>query len=105
MYLLPENSRRRESVIAGLTAALVGVAMIAIAGKASAADPSTAHDHKTTTVTTVNQPVDEGRTDLAAHAHGAHADHESHQDHDGEASTHQSDEHDEHDEHSKSSDR
>ena len=36
MYLLPENSKRRESVIAGLTAALVGIAMIAMAGKASA---------------------------------------------------------------------
>ena len=36
MYLLPENSKRRESVIASVTAALVGIAMIAIAGKASA---------------------------------------------------------------------
>ena len=102
MYFLPENSKRRENFIAGLTAGLVGVAMIAIAGKASAADPSTAHDHTTTPVTTVNQPLDEGRTDSAAHAQGAHADHESHQDDDGEASTHPSDEHDEH---SKRSDR
>ena len=36
MYVLPANSKRRESVIAGLTVAIVGIAMIAIAGKASA---------------------------------------------------------------------
>jgi hypothetical protein len=102
MYFLPENSKRRENFIAGLTAGLVGVAMIAIAGKASAADPSTAHDHTTTPVTTVNKPAEEVRTDSAAHVHDAHADHESHQAQTGEASAHQGEEHDEH---SKSSER
>jgi hypothetical protein len=53
MYLLPENSRRRQNVIAGLTSALVGMAMIAMAGKASAmhedrsaaaSEPAATHD-------------------------------------------------------------
>jgi hypothetical protein len=43
MQLLPENTRRRENVVAGLAAAFAVVAMIAIAGEASATDPAPSH--------------------------------------------------------------
>ena len=99
MYFLPENSKRRENVIAGLTAALVGLAMIAIAGKASATDPSVAHDHTTANATTVNGPVEDDKKDIAAPAAnspGSHSNHALHQGHQGEAMPQQSHDHSEH---------
>ena len=71
MHFLPENSKRRENVIAGLAAALVGVAMIAIAGKASATDP-------------------------AANARGSHASAAAHRAHDDEAAATQRQDHGRH---------
>lgn len=60
MHFLPENSRRRENVIAGLTSVLVGVAMLAIAGKASAIPPSGTHDRTTIQAATMaKEPEDE----------------------------------------------
>ena len=94
MYFLPENSKRRENVIAGLTAALVGVAMIAIAGKASATDPAATHDHTATTVAMEKDPEEAGEKGTAAPAvndQAPHADHASHQAHHDGAAAHQAD--------------
>jgi hypothetical protein len=103
MYLLPENSKRRESVIAGLTSALVGIALIAVAGKASAmyedasqATPSamqaSAEARRTTGEQAPNKTPREaanhaGHADHAAHGdHGAHQGHDNHEQHDKEPS-------------------
>ena len=89
MYNPAENPRRRDNVIAGLTAALVGVAMIVLAGKASATDLATAHDHATTTIAMETANADESAEGdkepvaTAIDAHGTHAQHASHEDHDG----------------------
>jgi hypothetical protein len=99
MYLLPENTQRRENVIAGLTAALVGVAMIAIAGKASAAADPAAHEHTMTIAATVKGPVDDGKKDSAAPAanpHGSQPGDALHRDHPGDETAQQGHDHGEH---------
>jgi hypothetical protein len=72
-------------VIAGLTSALVGIAMIAMAGKASATDHPAAHDHTATPVPTMEQRnAGAGESDSrtkAADLRGATAEHASHQAH------------------------
>ena len=84
MYNRPEYSKRRENLIAGLTAALVGVAMIVLAGKASATDASTAHDHATTMIAAADESAegDEVPAAKAIDPYGTHAEHAAHEDHD-----------------------
>ena len=82
MYAEPGYSNRRANVISSLAAALVGVAMIAIAGKASADQPATSHmqharpAHAHDAAQAQSQPnAIETATDAAHHDSHAHVEH------------------------------